>query len=90
MRALFSLLQEALGLVKETCVFDGNAHVGGEGLQEAQVVFIKCTGLQALNIYNAQYFFADHDGHTHIRLRIFFIIWCSDISLCAVLIDLLA
>ena len=50
---------------KESCVLDGDSHVGGEGLQEAQVIVIEEVLLVITNANHAQNFVADNDGYHH-------------------------
>ena len=66
-RALFSLFEQALGLIEKARVFKCHAHRVGKGVQQAHIAAAKSILLVTLNADNTGHFIAQQDGHGKIR-----------------------
>ena len=62
----FGHLEQALSFVKQACIGHRNAHIGGDRLQQAHVVFVESILLIALHTENTQCSFTRVDWNAYV------------------------
>src|SRR5215212_255914 len=79
--ALFRLFEQTLGLIKETRVFEGDAHRVGQRLHQVHIVFLEGKLFIALYANDPFYFITQQNRNTQKRLvEILFVVWRRNID----------
>ena len=79
MGALLGFTEQALRLIEQTGILEGNAHRADQGLQQAHIILVIGVRPITLDAHNASCLLADQDGHSQKCLvEILFVVWRRD------------